>query len=101
MLFETAVIDANLQPVLDITLPVFQKINLVIGGVFGIYLILLLARVHYERKKVRILQDIRYDLDQLNMSKGVTYSRQRHGVFRRSWDKTQRWWQRHFTRLKK
>jgi len=73
----------GLQPLIDLVQPVFLKASLVVGGIFGLYLILILVRVHYERKKVKILQDIRYDLDKANMARGVKSSRQRKGFFGR------------------
>ena len=73
----------GIQPLIDLVQPVFIKASIVVGGIFGIYLILLIVRVHYERKKVKILQDIRYDLDKLNTYHGIKSSRQRKGFFGR------------------
>ena len=70
------------QPLIDFFQPIFVKASLVVGGIFGIYLILLIARVHYERKKVKLLQDIRFDLDQLNMYHGIKTHKQKFGFFR-------------------
>ena len=72
----------GIQPLIDFFQPIFVKASLVVGGIFGIYLLLLIARVHYERKKVKLLQDIRYDLDQLNMFHGIKTHRQKFGLFR-------------------
>ena len=69
----------GIQPLVDLVQPVFLKASILVGGIFGLYIILILVRIHYERKKVKILQDIRYDLDKLNMSRGVKSSRQRKG----------------------
>jgi hypothetical protein len=80
----------GLQPLIDLVQPVFLKASILVGGIFGLYLILILVRVHYERKKVKILEDIRYDLDKLNLSRGVKSSRQRKGFFRRIIDKIKR-----------
>ena len=57
--------------------PILKTASIVLGGVFGVYLLLLFARVYYERKKVRLLEDIRYDLDKLNIHYGVHSSKQR------------------------
>ena len=73
----------ELQPLIDTVQPVLRKLSLLVGGLFGLYLILILARVHYERKKVKLLQAIRYDLDKWNMHHGVTSSKQRKGWFKR------------------
>ena len=80
----------GVQPLIDLVQPVFLKASILVGGIFGLYLILILVRVHYERKKVKILQDIRYDLDKLNMSRGVKSSRQRKGFFGRMIEKLKR-----------
>jgi len=70
-----------IQPLIDLFQPIFVKASLVVGGIFGVYLLLLIARVHYEKKKVRILKDIRFDLDQLNMYHGIKTSKQKRGFF--------------------
>ncbi len=57
--------------------PYLRRLSILVGGVFGLYLILILVRVYYERKKVRILQDIRYDLDRMNESRGLPVSHSR------------------------
>ena len=80
----------GIQPLIDLVQPVFLKLSFLVGGIFGLYLILILVRIHYERKKVRILQDIRYDLDKLNMSRGVKSSRQRKGFFGRIFESLKR-----------
>tara|TARA_Y100000310_G_C20098467_1_gene541587 strand:- start:30 stop:497 length:468 start_codon:yes stop_codon:yes gene_type:complete len=74
-----------LKPVFDTIQPFLRKLSFLVGGIFGLYLILILARVHYERKKVKLLEAIRYDLDRWNMHHGVTSSRQRKGIFKRIW----------------
>ncbi len=63
--------------------PLLTKLSVVVGGIFGLYFILVVLRVYYERKKVRILEDIRYDLDRLNDHKGISYSAQRRRLFGR------------------
>ena len=80
----------GLQPLVDLVQPVFLKASILVGGIFGLYLILILVRIHYERKKIKILQDIRYDLDKMNMSRGVKSSRQRKGFFGRMIEKIKR-----------
>jgi len=57
--------------------PFINKISLIVGGIFGVYFILLIIRIWYERKKVKILQDIRYDLDRFNKSQGIPHSQQK------------------------
>ncbi len=67
------------QPLMDLIQPFFVKASVILGGVFGVYLLLLIARVYYESKKVKILKDIRYDLDQMNMHKGIAFSKNKKG----------------------
>lgn len=73
-----------LVPLIEYTSPIFKKISLLVGGIFGLYLILIITRIYYERKKVRLLKDIRYDLDNLNMHYGLRYSRLNRGLVRRT-----------------
>jgi len=63
--------------------PFISKISLIVGGIFGVYFILLVIRIWYERKKVKILQDIRYDLDRFNQSQGIAHSQQRKAALSR------------------
>ena len=73
----------ELQSVLDTVNPFLRQLSFFIGGIFGLYLILMIARVYYERKSVKILKDIRYDLDRLNMHYGLSCSHNNKGFFRR------------------
>ena len=65
--------------------PLLLQLSLIAGGVAGLYVILLILRVHYERKKVKLLEAIRYDLDNLNIHFGVSHSLERRGLVRRVW----------------
>ena len=82
-----SLVDAGYESLVEVFRPLFLKASVVVGGVFGLYLILIIVRVYYERKKVKILEDIRYDLDRANISRGLPYSRTRRGATRRffSW----------------
>ena len=73
----------DLQPLVDLIQPLILKASILVGGIFGLYLILITIRIYYERKKVKLLYDIRYDLDQMNISQGVTSSRQKKSIFRK------------------
>ncbi len=64
--------------------PFITKLILFLGGAVGIYLLLTLLRVYYERKKVKLLQDIKYDLDNLNIHYDLPYSSQRKGIVGRA-----------------
>ena len=76
----------GLTPIIDAVKPLVVKVTLLLGGIAGVYAILLLARIHYERKKVKILEHIRYDLDNLNIHYGVPHSRQKIGFWHRIFD---------------
>ncbi|HLC98256.1 MAG TPA: hypothetical protein VJC21_05770 [Candidatus Nanoarchaeia archaeon] len=80
---ETLPIAPDLQPLIDIIQPFFSKLSVLLGGIFGVYILLLLVRIYYERKHVRLLQDMRYDLDVLNEHYGLPTSKQRKGWLRR------------------
>jgi len=76
----------GIQPLVDFFQPIFVKASVIVGGIFGVYLLLLIARVYYERKKVKLLQDIRFDMDQLNMFHGIKTHKQRRGIVRGTFD---------------
>ena len=71
----------GIQPLIDFFQPIFVKASLVVGGMFGIYLLLLISRVYYEKKKVKLLKDIRFNLDQLNIYHGIKTHKQKKGMF--------------------
>ena len=73
-------VGTGLDTLIEFIRPLFSKLSILVGGVFGLYFILILVRVYYERRKVKILEDIRYDLDRMNISKGLPYSRNRHKI---------------------
>ncbi len=72
-----------LQPLADVLRPLFLRLSVIVGGIFGLYVFLIAIRVYYERKKIRILRDIRYDFDQLNIQKGIPASRHATGGIHR------------------
>ena len=63
--------------------PILQKISLLVGGIFGIYVILAVMQIYRERKKVKLLQDIRNDLDLLTKHFGVKHSHEKRGILQR------------------
>lgn len=79
-----AEIDAGaLQPLVEIIRPLLLKASLLVGGIFGIYIILILVRIHYERRNMKLLQQIRYDLDQQNYHYGIPSSPEKKGFWHR------------------
>ncbi len=81
--------DLNQPGLLDIDVltetiqPIVQKVSILLGGLFGIYFLLLLSRVYYEHQKVRLLRQIRYDLDSQNKHKGIPYSTMKRGIWKK------------------
>ncbi|MBS3127116.1 hypothetical protein J4228_03045 [Candidatus Woesearchaeota archaeon] len=73
----------DLGPVLSGIQPFFSRLSVIVGGIFGIYVILIVIRIYYERKKLKVLQDIRYDLDQLNLHNNIPYSLQKKKLWER------------------
>ena len=63
--------------------PILQKVALFVGGIFGLYLIFALMQYYRERKKIKLLQDIRNDLDLLTKHFGVKHSHEKKSIFRR------------------
>jgi len=57
--------------------PVLGIISALVGGLFGLYLIYVIFRFYYERKRTQILKDIRFDLDYLNQHYGLPYSQEK------------------------
>ena len=68
---------------LDIFPPFFKKASLLVGGIFGLYFILLVVRIFYEQNNLKILKDIRYDLDRLNEHYGISYSHAKKGKWKK------------------
>ena len=78
-----SLLDIGLEQVIEILRPFFVKVSFIVGGIFGLYFILIVVRIYYERKKIKLLQCIRYDLDRMNMHKGISYSTQKKGPFQK------------------
>ncbi len=71
------------QPLIDLIHPFFLKLSVIVGGIFGLYVILIVMRVYYERKNMILLEQIRYDFDHLNQYYGIPSSREKVGFFHR------------------
>ena len=63
--------------------PIIDNLQVLVGGLFGAYIMLILVRVYYERKKVHILYEILYDLDRLNEHFKAPSARQRKNLWQR------------------
>ncbi len=82
--FSLAELEASaFQPLLEVVRPLIVKASLLVGGIFGIYIILILVRIHYERRNMKLLQQIRYDLDQQNYHYGIPSSQEKRGFWHR------------------
>ncbi len=76
-------LDGGVQPLIDTINPFLAKISIFVGGIFGLYLIYVIVRIYYERKRTKILEDIRYDLDQMNIHYNLPYSKHRLGIIKK------------------
>ncbi len=68
-------------PLAQLLSPLLVKLSVLVGGIFGLYIILILLRVYYERKNMKLLQHIRYNLDQQNHYYKIPSSREKIGFF--------------------
>ena len=65
-----------LEPIAELIRPILSTLSVLIGGVFGLYLLLVLIRVYYERKKVKLLVQIQRDLAAMRESEGIRLEQQ-------------------------
>lgn len=65
------------QPLMEVIQPAMGTISKIVGGLFGLYLIFIIARLYYERRKVKLLKNINYDLDFLNQHFNLPYSQEK------------------------
>lgn len=77
--FTTNLTNSALGPLFDLINPFIVKLSVLVGGIFGLYVILILLRIYYERKNMKLLQHIRYNLDQQNHHYGIPSSREKRG----------------------
>ncbi len=88
MVFEEAIIGqapeilSGLEPLLGSVRPLIISLSYILGGIFGLYAVLIIVRIYYEKRALRVLTDIRFDLDQLNSHYGLRTSRQQIGFFK-------------------
>jgi len=72
-----------LAPLAELLGPLLVKLSVLVGGIFGLYVILIFLRVYYERKNMKLLQHIRYNLDQQNRHYGIPSSEEKKGFLHR------------------
>ena len=75
--------DALFLPLIEVVRPLFVKLSFVVGGIFGATVFLIFARVYYDRKTVKLLKAIKFDLDQMNKHAGIRYSYEPGGFYQR------------------
>ncbi len=89
MVFEEAIIGqapeilSGLEPLLGSIRPLVINLSYLLGGIFGLYAVLILVRIYYEKRALRVLNDIRFDLDQLNAHYGLRTSKEQLGFFKK------------------
>lgn len=71
------------QQLQDTIQSLLTKLSFLAGGIFGLYVILLLVRMYYERKKVKLLEDIRNDVDKLTIHFGIKHAHDKKGILQR------------------
>lgn len=77
--FTTNLTNSAFGSLFELINPVIVKLSVLVGGIFGLYVILIILRVYYERQNMKLLQHIRYNLDQQNHYYGIPSSREKRG----------------------
>ncbi|MFC1801319.1 hypothetical protein ACFLZB_02555 [Nanoarchaeota archaeon] len=63
-----------IEPIANLVRQTIGTISWLVGGIFGLYLILLMARWWQNRILIKVMKDIRFDLDHLNKRYRIKYS---------------------------
>lgn len=71
------------QQLQDTVQSLLTRLSFLAGGFFGLYVILLLVRMYYERKKVKLLEDIRNDVDKLTIHFGIKHAHDKKNILKR------------------
>ena len=79
-------IPETVSPLIETLAPLIRKLSVIVGGLFGLYIILILVRIYYEYRVLKTLRHIRYDLDQLNTHYGLPTSRDKKGIIRKTFN---------------
>ena len=83
----TTSVPPDFQPIIGTLQVLLDKINVLVGGIFGLYLIFILFRIHHERRKVKLLKSILYNLDQLNKYHNLPIAKEKKGFWGRLFQK--------------
>ncbi len=71
------------QQLQDTIQSLLARLSFLAGGIFFFYVIILLVRMYYERKKVKLLEDIRNDVDKLTIHFGIKHAHPRQNILKR------------------
>ena len=71
----TILIPGIALPLLNTIQSLIGTVSYIVGGIFGVYLILLLVRWWQNRIVIRLLKDIKYNLDQQNFKLKIPHSK--------------------------
>ena len=64
-----------LQPVQEIVVPFLKRVSALVGGIFGLYFILVVVRIYYERKNFKTLKEIKSEVVHLNSNMDIKIRR--------------------------
>ena len=73
-------ITSLLEPLVEIIGPIVGTVSWLLGGVFGVYLLLLIVRAYYDQKKVRIMKEMRDDLKFIRQQAAIQSAEQNYLV---------------------
>lgn len=54
------------SPIADIITNIWQTIQFLVGGIFGLYIILIVFRIYEYKKTSQMLKEIKTDIEKLN-----------------------------------
>src|SRR3989338_3785842 len=80
-----SLVPSPLQPAVEAIRPLIIQASFLVGGLFGLYFILIILRVYYDRQILHTLQHIQYDLDKHNQHLGISSSRDKKHLMGRMW----------------
>lgn len=85
---QTEGVPPDFQPIAAALQVVLDKLNVIVGGIFGLYVIFIIFRIHHERQKIKLLKSILYNLDQLNKYHHLPIANEKKGFWWRLFHKS-------------
>ena len=70
------VINMTLPAIIEPVRSAIGTVSYIVGGIFGIYMILLVVRWWQNRIVIRLLKDIKYNLEQQNKKQKLPHSKE-------------------------